>query len=420
MILLKNGTYIDWQTLAFLQVDILVEDGTDGKIIFVKDQPVGETVRVIDCRGKYITKAFANGHHHAYSALATGMPSPAITPRNFREILQFIWWNLDKALDPPIIRSSALVTAMACARNGVTFVVDHHASPMSIPGSLEIIAEAFDQVGISHLLCYEISDRDGMEKAEEGLEESARFLEKRQGLVGLHASFTIGEKTLRAAVDLARKFHSGIHIHTAEDRSDQDNCSQLYGKRVTERLLEAGALDMPKSILAHCLHIDDHERELVAGSPAWIAENMESNLNNGVGFFRSENLGRKIFLGTDGMHSNMLQSAKAAWFAGRHIDHTDPPEVYRRLRNIHAYLEQNSFKGDGENNLVLFDYNPSTPFETRNFYGHLFFGIESRHICHVISDGRLIVEERKILNVDEEEILAEARIQAKRLWERMK
>ncbi|MEI6456573.1 MAG: amidohydrolase family protein [bacterium] len=420
MLLLKNGTYIDWQTLEFLEGDILVEEGIDGKIVFVKDHLETINFRTIDCRGKYITKAFANGHHHAYSALATGMPSPALAPRNFPEILRYIWWTLDKALDPDIIRSSALVTAIACARSGVTFVIDHHASPMSIPGSLEIIAEAFDKLGISHLLCYEISDRDGLGKAEEGLGESARYLEKHQGLVGLHASFTVGNETLKKAVGLATATGSGIHIHTAEDHCDQDDCKQRYGKRVVERLSEAGVLGMPKSILAHCLHLSEQERELLSKSSAWIAENMESNLNNGVGFFRAKNLGPNIFLGTDGMHSDMLQSAKSAWFAGKHIDHTDPPEVYRRLRNLHAYLVQNSYKGDGENNLVVFDYSPSTPFNPGNFCSHFFFGMESRHISHVISDGRLIVKDRKILNVDEEEILAEARIQAKRLWERMK
>jgi cytosine/adenosine deaminase-related metal-dependent hydrolase len=422
MLLLKNGTYIDWQTLEFRKTDILVEEGIDGMILYPSPGGEGPGVRLektLDCTGKFITKSFANGHHHAYSALACGMPPPRKNPENFNEILQYIWWNLDKALDLDIIRSSALVTAMACAKNGVTFVIDHHASPFAIEGSLETIARAFDEVGVGHLLCYEISDRDGIEITEKGLSETEDYLAKRQGLVGLHASFTVGDKTLKRAVGLATYLKSGIHIHVAEAQSDQDHCVRHYDKRVVQRLAAAGALQFPKTILAHCLHLDETERGLVQGSPAWVVENMESNLNNSVGFFNSEGLGSRIMFGTDGMHSDMLRSAKATFFAGHNFDRIDYPGTYRRFRNVHHYLDSNGFKGDGENNLVILDYDPSTPFNQTNFHGHFLFGLESRHITQVISKGEVIVENGKCLKVDEAEILAESRKMALRLWSRM-
>ena len=420
MLLLKNGTFIEWQTLEFRQTDILAEDGSKGKIHFPFAQAYDRSIQTIDCTGKFITKSFANGHHHAYSALACGMPAPKKNPENFKEILQYIWWNLDKALDPDIIRSSALVTAIACAKNGVTFVIDHHASPFAVESSLETIAKAFDEVGVGHLLCYEISDRDGVEIAEKGLSETKAYLSNRQGLVGLHASFTVGERTLSQAVDLAAKTKTGIHIHVAEAQSDQDHCLKNYGTRVVQRLADAGALQFPGTILAHCLHLDDHERGLVEGSPAWVVENMESNLNNSVGFFNSKGLGERIMFGTDGMHSDMLRSAKAAFFAGHNFDDIDYNETYRRFRNVHNYLDSNAFEGDGENNLVVLDYDTPTPFGQANFPGHFLFGLEAMNISHVISNGELIVENRNPVKVNEAEILAEARIQASRLWERMK
>lgn len=418
MLLLKNGTYINPQTLEFTRKDILVEDGMNGKIILdpSPDQTAG--IRSVDCCGKYITKSFACGHHHVYSALSRGMPSPKKEPASFLEILQYIWWTLDKALDTDSIRSCALVTAINCAKNGVTFVIDHHASPFAVEGSLETIAEAFDEVGVGHLLCYEISDRDGPDIAAKGLEETAAYLARHQGLVGLHASFTVGNNTLEQAVSLAKRTGSGIHVHVAEDRSDQEHCLKNYGKRVIERFADAGVLQFPKTILAHCLHPDDHERALVAGSQAWIVENTESNLNNSVGFFNSKGLGDRIMLGTDGMHSNMLRSAKSAFFAGHNYDTIDYAETYRRFRNVHRYLAENRFDGDGENNLVVLDYDPPTPFDSSNFTGHFLFGIESQHVEHVISQGKLIVENREIITVDETEILKEARWQAERLWKR--
>jgi cytosine/adenosine deaminase-related metal-dependent hydrolase len=252
------------------------------------------------------------------------------------------------------------------------------------------------------------------------MEETAAYLAEHQGLVGLHASFTVGDETLKAAVDLALKHNSGIHIHVAEDRYDQEHCLETYGKRVIQRLADSGALDLPKTILGHCLHLDEDERRLVAGANAWVVQNMESNLNNSVGFFNSAGLGGRIMLGTDGMHSDMLRSAKAAFFAGHNFDSINYEDAYRRFRNVHHYLLDNGFSGDGDNNLVVLDYDSPTPMERDNFYGHFLFGLESRHVRHVISQGRLIVEEGEVVTVDEGSILRESQAQARRLWERMK
>ena len=420
MILLKNGTFIDWQTLEFRQADILVEEGSDGNLVF--DSLPGSAVpeKVIDCADKFITRSFANGHHHVYSALSRGMNPPRKNTESFFEILEYIWWNLDKSLDLEMIHSSALVTAIACAKNGVTFVIDHHASPFAVEGSLETIASAFDEAGLGHLLCYEISDRDGIEIAGKGLSETEGYLARRQGLVGLHASFTVGDDTLKRAVDLATRSNSGIHIHIAEDLSDEAHCLEHYGMRIIPRMDEAGVLRFPKTILAHCLHLDENERKLMARSPAWIVQNTESNLNNRVGHFSSAGLGANIMFGTDGMHSDMLRSAKAAFFAGQEYDAIDYAETYRRFRNVHHYLNQNGFRGDEENNLVILDYDTPTPFTGKNFLGHFLFGIGSRHVRHVISGGKLIVENGKMLTLNEPEILAEAQVQAARLWARMR
>ena len=420
MLLLKNGTFVHWQTLEFLQKDILIMEGKDGKIVLDPTPQEAGGAKVIDCTGDFITKSFACGHHHVYSALARGMGAPRKNPDNFNEILQYIWWALDKSLNTDMIRYSALATAMACAKNGVTFAIDHHASPFAVKGSLETIAEAFDEVGIGHLLCYEISDRDGMDIARQGFEESESFLMKNQGLVGLHASFTVGNDTLNQAVKLAGQMESGIHVHVAEATSDQDHCLATYGKRVIERFAEAGVLQFPKTILGHCLHLSDHERGLVAGSPAWVVQNMESNLNNSVGFFNSKGLGYRIMIGTDGMHSDMLRSAKSSFFAGHNFDTIDYTETYRRFRNVHNYLYDNNFQGDGENNLVILEYDTPTPLTSTNFLGHFLFGIESRHVKHVISKGKLIVEDGEIITVNERKILEEAGKQALTLWERMK
>lgn len=420
-ILLKNATYIDPNTLEFTQTHIVVNEGVNKRILFTNNiDTLSNITETIDCKGKLVTKSFAVGHHHAYSALAKGMPAPKKSPQNFYEILQYVWWTLDKCLDKDTVELSALVTAMASAKAGSTFVIDHHASPNFINGSLELMAKAFDRVGVSHLLCYEITDRDGMDKAKLGLDETTDYLKNRPGLVGLHASFTVGDDTLKKSVELMKQTQSGIHVHVAEDLYDQEHCKENYKKRVVERFYDAGVLDSAKTILVHNLHLEQKERELIAKSPCWVAQNAESNMNNNVGYFNGQGLGNRIMMGTDGMHSDMLQSAKAAFFVGQRFDTINYPNSYERFRNVHKYLSSNNIKGDGENNLVVLDYDTATEINQDNFLGHFIFGLRSNHVEHVISDGKLIVKNRIITQVNESDILLEAQTRAKDLWKKMK
>ena len=347
------------------------------------------------------------------------MPPPEKAPQNFYENLKYIWWKLDKALELDIIEASALFTAMECAKNGVTFVIDHHASPFAVEGSLETITKAFEKVGVSSLLCYEISDRDGEKSTQQGLDETASHLAKNEGLVGLHASFTVSDKTLASAVKIAEKFNSGIHIHTAEDKIDQINAIENYGIRVINRLKNFNVLDLPKTILAHCIHLNDEERKYLKNSEAWIVLNIESNIKNNVGFFSSARLGENIMFGTDGMHSDMLRSAKAVYLNSLRIDKTTPEKIYERFRNVSHYLYQNNFNGDGENNLVVLDYKSPTDLNEENFLSHFIYGIESKHIQHVVSNGKLIVKDKQLTIVNEAEMLEFSMEMGNKLWKKL-
>lgn len=415
---LKNATYVDAQTFKIKETDIKVEEGPAGGIQFVEAIPAGE--EVLDCTGKVVTRSFGCGHHHVYSALARGMNPPKKIPENFTEILQYVWWTLDKNLDLEMIEASALATAMECAKHGVTYCIDHHASPFAVKGSLETLAKAFDRVGVSHLLCYELSDRDGEQSVKEALEEHDSYLASgRDGLVGLHASFTVGDELLKSAVDMARKHNSGIHVHVAEGTVDQEHCEKTYGKRVIERYKDAGVLDFSKTLLIHNLHLNDKERQLIKESPVWLVQNAESNLNNNVGQFDSKGLTDKLMLGTDGMHSDMLRSAKAAFYTNQPVEGVSVPEMYRRFRNVHNYVAENGFSGDSANNLVVLDYYRPTVMHENNFLGHWLFGIGAEHVESVISGGKVILKDRKLTQVDEAEIQSFAQEMGLKLWDKM-
>ncbi len=420
MIHLKNGTFINWDTLEFTKTDIWVEPGENGKIHFSEPKLIPENIRILDCSGLFVTRSLVNGHHHIYSALARGMPTPAKNPKNFHEKLQYVWWELDYALDMQMIQSSALVTALAAAKTGCSFIIDHHSSPAYIRGSLEIINQSLEQAGIGHLLAYEITDRNGPQKAAEALEETTEYLKNHQGLVGLHASFTLENNTMIKALKIAEKFNSGVHVHLAEDPVDQEFCMNKYGKRVVQRYADMGFFKLNSNIFAHAIHLDDNEREIFKKNNSFIALNYDSNLNNKVGIFNGKGLGENIMLGTDGMHSDMFASSRTAWFTGMNHEKLDLNNVYKRLRASHSYLEKNNFKGDGINNLMILDYDTPTPINSENFLGHFFYGMFSGHVKHLISKGEIIIENRKHTVLDEEKILSEARIQAKKLWGRLK
>jgi len=416
---LKNGTYINYKTLDFSKGDFLVEKGSKGKIRPVEFIP--DNSEILDCSGKFITRSFVNSHHHIYSALALGMPAPEKQPTDFYEILKYIWWKLDRSLTNEMIEFSALTTAIASIRNGVTFVVDHHSSPFSINGSLDTIERSLSKCKVSSLLCYELSDRDGESHTSEALDETEEYLKSgKHGLVGLHASFTVSEKLLGKAVSIAEQYGTGIHIHAAEDQVDQEITQNKYGKSVIERLSNSGALSLKRSILAHCIHIDSTERNILANAGSWIVQNPESNLNNGVGIFDPEKLGKRTLLGTDGMNSNMLGSARSAFLTGNLSGGNSPADIYNRLRNGHNYLESNNFSGDGDNNLIILDYRPGTDFNKDNFYSHFIYGISGNDIDSVISGGDIVMKEKKILHVDESSILEHSSELSNILWNRMK
>lgn len=422
-LILKNATFIDWQTLKFKKCNIRVQQQKAGSIEFMDniqlrraEQSFNNSDIEIDCTGKFVTKSFGCAHHHIYSALAVGLKPLKKKPANFLENLKYLWWKLDRALDLEIIRSCALVTAVNLIKNGVTFVIDHHSSPNAIKTSLSAIAEIFDNIGISHLLCYELSDRNGKRAAEEGLEETEDYLlSGRQGLIGLHASFTVGDLLLKKAVLLAEKHSSGIHIHTAEDIIDQEHCIKKYKKRVVERLNSAGVLNFPKTILAHCLHLNKSEKEILKESKIYIAENVESNLKNRVGHFNSIGLTDKIMLGTDGIHSDMLQSMKVAFHMGKIQEDITLEQIYRRFRMIHNYINENNLYGDEQNNLIILDYDPPSEIDENNFLSHFIFGIDSRNIESVISNGKFLMRNRKLKTIDENEVFAFSREMGKKL-----
>lgn len=263
----------------------------------------------IDAGGNVIMPAFINTHEHIYSAMARGLSIKGYSPKGFLDILDGQWWTIDRHLTLEQTRYSAVDTMISCIRNGVTTIFDHHASYGHITDSLFTIAEVAEELGIRACLCYEVSDRDGQDKAREAVRENAAFIrhalkddtDMLAGMMGMHAQFTISDETFELAA-ANKPAEAGYHIHVAEGIEDLHDCLNKYGKRIVDRLMDHGVLG-EKTLLGHCIYINPHEMELLKETDTMVVHNPESNMGNACGCPPTMELVRRGILtglGTDG------------------------------------------------------------------------------------------------------------------------
>ena len=393
---------------------LLVDDGevwvADGRIA-----EAGEGTR-LDVADGLVLPGNVCAHTHLYSALARGMPYALEPPRDFLQILQRVWWRLDRALDEESIRASALVGGMEALLCGTTTLIDHHASPNAIDGSLDVIADELESLGIRSVLCYETSDRDGGAVALRGLGENRRFRATRRplarGLIGAHASFTLSDETLLACAEAGP-----LHIHAAEGDVDRG---------AVERLAQLGVLD-ERTVLAHGIHVEDEELEAFRASRATLAHNARSNMNNAVGRARVQELGPRVALGTDGIGSDMFEESRTAWFRLHEDDLLAPGDWPLVTMAEGAHLAGRIFSEPrlgtliptAPADLVVLDYVPPTPLDETNLAGHWIFGLSSRCVRDVMVAGEWVVRNRRLARVDQDALAADASQSAARLWGRL-
>jgi len=379
-------------------------------------------------------------HTHFYGAYSRGMAIPGTAPKDFPQILEKLWWPLDKALDEDSVRSSALVHLVDAIKHGTTTLIDHHASPNFIDGSLDVIAEEVDRSGLRAVLCYEVTDRDGTAKAKAGIDENMRFIkrasdEKLAGgriaaTFGLHASLTLSAETLKACRKAASS-DTGFHIHVAEHEADEYDSLNKYGLRVVDRLAEEGILG-PRTIVAHGVHIDTAEMNLLAESGTWLSHQPRSNMNNGVGAAQIESMmrtGIKVCLGNDGFTQDMWTEWKTAYMLHK-VWHRDPRRmngydvvrmaIYNNAALAGVFFPQalGVLEEGALADLILVDYHPITTLTAGNLPWHILFGFNESMITHTIVAGKVLMKDRVLETLDEAEICAKARELAPAVWDR--
>ena len=438
MLVIGNGKlFTRNDEMPFVENGAVAIEGT-------KIAAVGETEAIkkqygdaefIDAKGGVIMPAFINTHEHIYSAMARGLSIKGYNPKGFLDILDGQWWTIDRHLTLEQTKYSAVETLISCIRNGVTTVFDHHASFGQIGGSLFTIADVAKELGVRACLCYEISDRDGMDKARESVMENAEFIryalkddtDMIAGMMGMHAQFTISDATMELAA-ANKPDEVGYHIHVAEGIEDLHDCLKKYGKRIVDRLMDFNILG-EKTLLGHCIYINPHEMDLIKDTNTMVVHNPESNMGNACGCPPTMELvhrGILTGLGTDGYTHDMLESYKVANVLHKHHlcdANAAWGEVPKMLFENNAAIANRYFKTPlgvlkegAAGDVIVVDYNPPTQLYASNINGHILFGMTGRDVVTTVANGRVLMKDREIKVIDVEEAMAKCREESAKLW----
>ncbi len=424
-----NGLYIENGAVA-IENELIKEIGETSELR--KKYPDAEW---IDANGGMIMPGLINTHNHIYSAFARGLSIKGYNPHDFNDILEGMWWKIDRLLTKENDRLSAYAVYIDCIKNGVTTVFDHHASYFDIPGSLDTLVDAAKELGVRTSLCYEVSDRDGEQKTTEAILENERMIlranadesDMLKGMMGLHAAFTLSDKTL-AECKKHTPSYTGFHVHVAEGPGDQIDSLKKYNKRIVERLFETGILG-EKTLAIHCVHVNPAEMALLKETDTMVVHNPESNMGNAVGCgpvirLFAENI--LLGLGTDGYTNDMIESYKVGNIIHKH-NLCDPTVAWGE---IPAMLFENNpriagrffkrplgvLKSGAYADIIVTDYDPLTPMDGGNVNGHILFGMNGRSVVTTVCNGKVLMKDRKVLVADEKAVMQECRLSASKLW----
>ena len=424
-----------------------IENGAvliDGKVI----KEIGKTdelkakypdAQYKDAKGRLVMPGFINPHMHYYSTFARGMFLDNPPATMFSDILKGLWWRLDRALTLEDVYYSAAMPMIEQIKSGVTTVIDHHASAYAVEGSLFKIADAAREFGIRSNLCYETSDRDGEAIAKAGIKENADFIkycneqkdDMIKGLFGFHASMTVSDKTLDESLAAAASVNGGFHVHCAEGIEDVADSLAKYNQRVIERWYKRGVLN-EKSIAVHCIHLSSDEIDMLKESNVAVVHNPESNMGNAVGIapiLEMMKRGVLVGLGTDGYTADMTESYKVANIIHKHVNKlpsvgwTEPPQMLfdNNRKIVNRFIEGTTgiLKEGAYADVIIVDYKGPTPLNETNLNSHILFGVTGRNVDTTIINGRVVMDERKLVDIDEDRVAAKSVELAQKLWNRI-
>ncbi|MBY5945604.1 putative aminohydrolase SsnA [Photobacterium rosenbergii] len=438
MLVLRNATAVQFEPALIKEgVDIVI-DGDKIKEVGANLAANYPDAQVKDMKGKMVMPGIVCSHNHFYSGLARGIMADIKPSPDFISILKNLWWRMDRALDEEALYYSGLICSLEAIKCGCSSVIDHHASPNYIAGSLNTLRKGFLKAGLRGMTCFETTDRNhGMKEMVAGVEENIAFAQlidraKENGEepylveahIGAHAPFTVTNDGLAMMAEAVQATGRGIHVHVAEDRYDVTHSHHHYSQDIVERLDSFGLIN-EKTLLAHGLFLSEKDIAILNAKNGFLVHNARSNMNNNVGYNDKLTRFQNVALGTDGIGADMFEELKFAFF--KHRDAGGPlwPDSFlRHLWNGNEILARNfgakfgRLDAGNKADLTILDYTSPTPLVADNLPGHIAFGFNAGNVNSVVVEGRFVYENREF-PFDVAPIYAEARKVAMRLWQTM-
>jgi putative selenium metabolism protein SsnA len=394
---------------------------------------------VLDTSGRIVMPGIICSHSHLYGMMLRGAVLRINPPSEFTQILQRVWWPVDEALTSDDAFASALVSSLEFAKSGVTMFADTYSGPNSITGVLDRIADAVEKIGVRGFIAYEATERHSKEEGSKGLKENIRFVEKVgaksdskiKPLLSIHASFTVSDDLIKEVRALGTKYHVPITIHASEGLGDVHHNLESYGKRTIERLEDVGLLGSDV-VLAHCVNVTDEEVDIIARTKSGVAHNPMSNMLNAVGVAPVPRMLDKhvnVGLGNDGYIFDMFENMRSAFLVhrlhARNPNAIDPYTILEMstINGAKLYGMANDVGsleiGKRADVIVIKPSVLPTPLDSTTVVGHLINTIDGDDVEHVFVDGKRIVENKRLLSYDEEDVQSISQASASKLWLRL-
>jgi cytosine/adenosine deaminase-related metal-dependent hydrolase len=389
---------------------------------------------VIDASGCIVMPGLICSHTHLYGIALRGSALNIEPPSDFLQILQRVWWPVDEKLTNDDAYATTLAAGIESLMNGTTCYADTYSAPNAIEGSLDQIAKASNEVGIRGIISFEATERRSAYEGTRGLKENLRFIEKKDkgrtmGMISLHASFTVSDDLIARGVEASQRHRVPLTIHVSEGPNDGYHNMERYGKRSVERLQKVGLLS-PRAVLAHCVHLDEREIELIARSSASVAYNPMSNMLNAVGvasLMEMLDQGVNVGLGNDGYVFDMFENMRAGFLlqrvARRDPNRPSPQEVVEMCTVNAAKAYGLSSLGSIEvgkraDIIVVRPTLTATPY-SGSIYGYIVNSLRGPDVRDALVEGQVVMKNGKLLTVDVQKAETKVLKAMDRLWQRL-
>lgn len=406
-----------------------------GKSSDIEQKYSGE--RIIDVSGKIVMPGIIVSHSHTHGQACMGMPPGEGIETFYDELAKWWWPFLEDQLKKEDVYALSRYSITEMAKNGVTTVDDVMEAPKDLPGILDAEGNAFLEVGMRGVLAFEATERISKENAKLGIQENVNFIKKwnnkpdalLRGVMCVHTVFSCSPEMLKEVKELADKYNAWINLHVEESQFEVDYSLKHYGKRSFEHLKDIGFLG-PNVLAAQCVYTSDEEIKILKEYDVKVSHNLQTNMVIGVGvapITKMLDAGVVVSLGNDGFYLDMFETIRTVYITHKGVLKNAGVLPSKKVlematidgaKSIGLDKDIGSLEVNKKADIITIDLKAPVPINDDNIYDLIVSYGAGKNVTHTIVDGKVIVENQRVLTVDEEKVKKEAYDASVRIWKR--